>query len=90
MTTMTIGSFGGRETYALDLPLMIDRMGTAARESLLREATATGTEPVDVLESMIRAGLTEAAAAEGDPAPRFERVDDHLMVTAQSPEAPHA
>lgn len=90
MTTMNVGDFGGRETYALDLPLMIDRMGTAARESLLREAVATGASPETVLEAMIRASLTGAAAAEGDPAPRFERVDDHLMVTAQSPEAPHA
>lgn len=79
----TIGDTGGRLTYALDLDVLFSSMGSPERQQLIREAAQARRPTLDALETRIREGLTEAALADGDPPPTFERQDDHLFVTAE-------
>lgn len=88
MTHAVVGDFGGRTTYALDLDELFIKMGKAERRNLIAQASEAAVPILDELERMIGDGLTEAARAEGDPAPSFVRRDNLLLVTANGTEAP--
>ena len=88
VTHFVVGNFGGRPTYALDLDELFIKMGNAERRALIAQARTVASPILDELERMIRDGLTEAAHADGDPAPSFVRRANLLLVTANGAEAP--
>lgn len=77
MSHLTVGSFAGTLTYALDLRAMLARMPSYKRQELPQDTA----KALDCLEGHVRAEITLACDEDGSPAPAFERRDNLLLVT---------